>query len=73
MTNAFKDFNEMKNEAERWLEEHKSKYKITACDSTENRIIFSNSDSISFNIICPNKEESWVSSMNSITAKIRSS
>lgn len=49
----------MKTEAERWLGEHNSKYKLTSFDQTENRLIFSMPDSVSFNLICPNKEESW--------------
>lgn len=55
------EFVEMKESAERWLGEHNSKFKLTAADENENRLIFSTPDTkTSFNITCPNKGEAWV-------------
>lgn len=54
-----KEFVDMKTEAERWLGEHNSKFKLTSYDQSENRLVFSSPDMVSFNIICPSKEESW--------------
>ncbi|KAK7115500.1 ubiquitin-conjugating enzyme E2 Q1-like [Littorina saxatilis] len=54
------EFVEMKESAERWLGEHNSKFKLTAADENENRLIFSTPDTkTSFNITCPNKGEAW--------------
>ena len=55
------EFCKMKSEAEHWLAEHNSKYRLTSCDESENRLVFSRPDTLSFNLICPNEEESWVS------------